>query len=345
MFWGARGDDDSAARGRASSSVGEAYPRDRGSISRARRMPARVGRRCNCAARGYDRGADELKPWRPRAGPGMAWMFRNAGDSEGQLLLRLSRGRARCGGVLIRAQSGDPREQLHLGDSNGLLPRLRSSQPARHANVAIAIARRPFLSGEEAPWIEGWRAKLTATLVRAIRELITITAANREPAVAIQHAEEILEVGPDDGTVRSERVDSWAPAPLRMRCRQPARRPNDPARVAPPLRRVSARPSTTVSVEDVCRLSPFFWHRGCSIDIQLRSVAVLEGRQTTHPPDGGRYLAPDRHVRTVRNPKGTGDSQRLCSAIPRSPRLTPSATHYFGQPVCGSAGVKRSAFW
>jgi IstB-like ATP binding protein len=111
------------------------------------------------------------------------------------------------------------------------------------------------------------------------------------------------------------------------------------------LSRLSARPSTTVSVEDVCNLSPFFWHRGCSIDIQLRSVAVLEGRQTTHPPDGGRYLAPDRHVRTVRNPKGTGDSPRLCSAIPRSPRLTPSATHYFGQPVCGSAGVKRSAFW
>jgi len=71
---------------------------------------------------------------------------------------------------------------------------LHSSEPARHANVAIAIARRPFLSGEEAPWIEGWRAKLTATVVRALRELITISAANREPAVAIQHAEEMLEV-------------------------------------------------------------------------------------------------------------------------------------------------------
>ena len=111
------------------------------------------------------------------------------------------------------------------------------------------------------------------------------------------------------------------------------------------LSRVSARPSTTVSVERCLQNLPIFWHRGCSIDIQLRSVAVLEGRQTTHPPDGGRYLAPDRHVRTVQNLKGTGDSSRLCSAIPRSPRLTPPATHYFGQPVCGSAGVKRSAFW
>jgi SARP family transcriptional regulator, regulator of embCAB operon len=65
-----------------------------------------------------------------------------------------------------------------------------------HANVAIAIARRPFLPGEEAPWIEGWRAKLTATLVRALHGLITISAANGEPAVAIQHAEEILQIEP-----------------------------------------------------------------------------------------------------------------------------------------------------
>ena len=26
-------------------------------------------------------------------------------------------------------------------------------------------------------------------------------------------------------------------------------------------------------------------------------------------------------------------------------RLTLPTTHYFGQPVCGSAGVSRSAFW
>ena len=76
----------------------------------------------------------------------------------------------------------------------------------------------------------------------------------------------------------------------------------------PGSNRVRARPSTTVSVERCLQNLPFFWHRGCSIDIQLRSVAILEGRQTTHPPDGGRYLAPDRHVRTVRNPKGTWDS-------------------------------------
>ena len=73
-----------------------------------------------------------------------------------------------------------------------------------HANVAIAIGRRPFLSGEEAPWIEGWRAKLAATLVRALHGLITISAANGEPAVAIQHAEEILEREPYRETAYQE---------------------------------------------------------------------------------------------------------------------------------------------
>ena len=73
-----------------------------------------------------------------------------------------------------------------------------------HANVAIAIARRPFLSGEEAPWIEGWRAKLTATLIRGLHGLITISAANGEPTVAIQHAEQILEIEPYRETAYQE---------------------------------------------------------------------------------------------------------------------------------------------
>ena len=65
-----------------------------------------------------------------------------------------------------------------------------------HANVAITIATRPLLSGEEAPWITGWRTKLLALRVRALHALVTISAANGEPAVAIQHAEEILAIDP-----------------------------------------------------------------------------------------------------------------------------------------------------
>jgi len=86
----------------------------------------------------------------------------------------------------------------------GALRRGDKSEAWGHANVAIVIAKRAFLSGEDAPWIEGWRAKLTATLVRALHGLIIISAANREPAVAIQHAEEILEVEPYRETAYQE---------------------------------------------------------------------------------------------------------------------------------------------
>jgi DNA-binding SARP family transcriptional activator len=86
----------------------------------------------------------------------------------------------------------------------GALRRGDASGAWGHANVAIVIARRPFLSGEEAPWIEGWRAKLTAILVRGLHGLMTISAANRELPVAIQHAEEILEVEPYRETAYQE---------------------------------------------------------------------------------------------------------------------------------------------
>lgn len=64
------------------------------------------------------------------------------------------------------------------------------------ANVAITIATRPFLAGEDAPWIEAWRTKLAALRIRALHALVTISDANGEPAVAIQHAEEILAIDP-----------------------------------------------------------------------------------------------------------------------------------------------------
>lgn len=73
-----------------------------------------------------------------------------------------------------------------------------------HANVAIVIAKRPFLQGEDAPWITGWRQKVQAILVRALHGLVTISADNGEPAVAIQHAEEILEIEPYRETAYQE---------------------------------------------------------------------------------------------------------------------------------------------
>ncbi len=73
-----------------------------------------------------------------------------------------------------------------------------------HANVAIVIAKRPFLQGEDAPWIAGWRQKLQAILVRALQALVAISAENGEPSVAIQHAEEILEIEPYRETAYQE---------------------------------------------------------------------------------------------------------------------------------------------
>ena len=35
---------------------------------------------------------------------------------------------------------------------------------------------------------------------------------------------------------------------------------------------------------------PSSWHHGCSIGMQLRSVATLEGRQTSYRPDGGPFF-------------------------------------------------------
>jgi DNA-binding SARP family transcriptional activator len=73
-----------------------------------------------------------------------------------------------------------------------------------HANVAIVIAKRPFLQGAEAPWIETWRQKLQAIVVRALHGLVTVSALNGEPAVAIQHAEEILALEPYRETAYQE---------------------------------------------------------------------------------------------------------------------------------------------
>jgi DNA-binding SARP family transcriptional activator len=73
-----------------------------------------------------------------------------------------------------------------------------------HANVAVAIARRPFLPDEEAPWITAWRTKLDAILVRGLSSLMTISALNNELTVAIQYAEEILAIEPYRETVYQE---------------------------------------------------------------------------------------------------------------------------------------------
>lgn len=65
-----------------------------------------------------------------------------------------------------------------------------------HAVALVIIARRPFLPGEEASWIEARRAKLRSLLVRGLHILSRISAINGEPALAVQYATEIIELEP-----------------------------------------------------------------------------------------------------------------------------------------------------
>jgi DNA-binding SARP family transcriptional activator len=65
-----------------------------------------------------------------------------------------------------------------------------------HAVTLVIITRRPFLPGEDAPWIERRRGRLRAMLVRGLSALSQISAANDEHALAVQYATEVLEVEP-----------------------------------------------------------------------------------------------------------------------------------------------------
>jgi SARP family transcriptional regulator, regulator of embCAB operon len=65
-----------------------------------------------------------------------------------------------------------------------------------HAVSLVTIARRPFLAGDEAVWIEARRGKLRSLLVRGLHILSKISAVNGEPGLAVQYATEIIELEP-----------------------------------------------------------------------------------------------------------------------------------------------------
>jgi DNA-binding SARP family transcriptional activator len=65
-----------------------------------------------------------------------------------------------------------------------------------HAVALVIIARRPFLPGEDAPWIEARRARLRSLLMRGLLVLSKITATNGEHALAVQYATEMVELEP-----------------------------------------------------------------------------------------------------------------------------------------------------
>ncbi len=83
-----------------------------------------------------------------------------------------------------------------LDEAEGALRRNDLVSAWSLANVAVVISRRPFLPGAEAPWIESQRNALRGMQMRALQCLVTVSANNGEPLLAIQHAAEMVELEP-----------------------------------------------------------------------------------------------------------------------------------------------------
>jgi DNA-binding SARP family transcriptional activator len=83
-----------------------------------------------------------------------------------------------------------------LDEAEGALRRGDTAAAWSLANVAVVISRRPFLADVEAPWIESQRNALRALQMRALQCLVTVSARNSEPLLAIQHAAEMVELDP-----------------------------------------------------------------------------------------------------------------------------------------------------
>jgi DNA-binding SARP family transcriptional activator len=76
---------------------------------------------------------------------------------------------------------------------------LRSGDPSA-ANgwslVANAIARRPFLPGEEGEWVDGWRTQLRGVRVRALECRATVALEAGDPEGAIRDAQLVTDLEP-----------------------------------------------------------------------------------------------------------------------------------------------------
>ena len=83
-----------------------------------------------------------------------------------------------------------------LDEAEGALRRNDMTAAWGLANTAAVITRRPLLANVEAPWIESQRAALRAMQLRALQCLVTVSANNHEPLLAIQHANEMVQLEP-----------------------------------------------------------------------------------------------------------------------------------------------------
>jgi SARP family transcriptional regulator, regulator of embCAB operon len=85
-------------------------------------------------------------------------------------------------------------ESVHMAEAA-----LRANDPQAAygpAVVACAILRRPFLPGEDAPWIDARRGHLRNSLLRALDCLASIHNLNGEPTLALRAAQDAVELEP-----------------------------------------------------------------------------------------------------------------------------------------------------
>ena len=98
--------------------------------------------------------------------------------------------------------------------------RRRGDQAAAwsHANIAAAIARRPFLPSEEAPWIERQRQSLSTVLLRSLQCLAAPRRVRLDPSSTLGRA--VLGggvvVGPEGGSALPVRVAGRTVAVLEL---------------------------------------------------------------------------------------------------------------------------------
>jgi DNA-binding SARP family transcriptional activator len=83
-----------------------------------------------------------------------------------------------------------------LDEAEGAVRRHDTAAAWSLANIAVIVSRRPFLADVEAPWIEAQRNTLRTMQMRALQCLVTVSAGNGEPLLAIQHAAEMVELEP-----------------------------------------------------------------------------------------------------------------------------------------------------
>ncbi len=85
-------------------------------------------------------------------------------------------------------------EAVHRAETDLRAGRLAEANGG--ALVANAIARRPFLPGEEGGWVERRRAHLRDIRVRALECRAQIAIVNGDPALAAHDAEAVIELEP-----------------------------------------------------------------------------------------------------------------------------------------------------